>query len=69
MGRDKELFGVTGNFCPEDSETRIAEELRVYGHGEQVCKQRACLVALSSMLLLDESQQFPGRTQMGDFVG
>lgn len=24
-GRDKELSGVTGNFCPEDPETRIAE--------------------------------------------
>lgn len=65
MGRGKEFSGVTGNFCPEDPETRIAEELRVYGHSEQVCKPGACLVALSSMLLLDESQQFPGRTQMG----
>lgn len=69
MGRDKELSGVTGNFCPEDPETRIAEELRVRGHVEQVCGQRAGLGALSSMLLLDESQQFPGRTQVGVFVG
>lgn len=68
MGRDKELSGVTGNFCPEDPETRIAEELRVCSHVEQVCRQRARLGALSSMLLLDESQQFPGRTQVGDFV-
>lgn len=69
MGRDKELSGVTGNFCPEDPETRIAEELRVCGRVEQVCGQRAGLGALSSMLLLDESQQFPGRTQVGVFVG
>lgn len=69
MGRDKELSGVTGNFCPEDPETRIAEELRVCNHVEQVCRQRAHLGALGSMLLLDESQQFPGRTQLGDFVG
>lgn len=27
-------------------------------------RQRSCLSALSSMLLLDESQQFPGRTQV-----
>lgn len=25
VGRDKEFSGVTGNFCPEDPETRIAE--------------------------------------------
>lgn len=31
---------------------------------ERVLGQRSCLGALSSMLLLDESQQFPGRTQV-----
>lgn len=56
---------MTGNFCPEDPETRIAEGLRASGHIEQVLGQRSCLSALSSMLLLDESQQFPGRTQVG----
>lgn len=68
MGRDNELSGVTGNFCPEDPETRIAEGLRACGRIEQVLGQRSCLSALSSMLLLDESQQFPGRTQ-GGFMG
>lgn len=68
MGRDKELSGVTGNFCPEDPETRIAEGLRACGHAERVSGQSSYLSALSSMLLLDESQQFPGRTQVGGGV-
>lgn len=64
VGRDNKLSEVTGNFCPEDPETRIAEGLGACGHAEQVLGQRSCLSALSSMLLLDESQQFPGRTQV-----
>lgn len=72
MGRDKKLLGVTGNFCPEDPETRIAGGLRACGHVERASGQSrgqsSYLSALSSMLLLDESQQFPGRTQVGGGV-
>lgn len=59
---------MTGNFCPEDPETRIAEGLRACGHVERVSGQSSYLSALSSMLLLDESQQFPGRIQVGGGV-
>lgn len=59
---------MTGNFCPEDPETRIAEGLRACGHVERVSGQSSYLSALSSMLLLDESQQFPGTIQVGGGV-